>query len=399
MNSSGNNEQNLQQADRIAYLVAGHLNGSLTTEEKDELDDWITDSDENLALFEKLTDEDNIDAAMQQYHSIEVGKSGAWERLKQKIDRKPSTLRIILPWLVAASVVLAALTIFVLKNEKPLDTNNGLAHRTTTPDRSAGTDKAVLTLSDGRTVILDSAGRGSIATEGGISINKNGNGTITYNGTVSEMRYNTVATPRGGQFSLTLADGTRVWLNADSWLKFPAGFATAERVLELRGEAYFEVAKDKERPFRVKILTQEGEAGTVQVLGTKFNINGYNDEGDVKTTLVEGAVEIRSGSERKTLLPGQVASIGNGIKLIAADVAEETAWKAGVFLFRNATTRSIAEQVKRWYDIEVVHEGTNNNHFNLEVARSIPLSRLLQALEKTGQVHFKLDEKKLTIRP
>ncbi len=395
-----NHDENLQKADRIAYLIAGHLNSTLTQPEQDELDDWITESDANLELFEKLTDEDHIEAEMQKRLQLEGGKEKVLTGVKRQLGlKKRSLVYKIVPYLAAASVILIT-TLFLFRNSiVNQDKEKTVVQAATNTGIAPGSDKAVLTLSDGRTIILDSTGAGVLANDGDISITKTKQGAVVYEGTASATQYNILSTPRGGQFNLTLEDGTVVWLNAESSIKFPAGFAAAERNVDLRGEAYFAVAKNPAKPFRVNIITADGDAGTVEVLGTQFSVNGYRDEGVAKATLLEGSVRITMGEVSKVIKPGEQALINNGIKVVAADVGEETAWKNGKFLFRDATIRSIGEQIKRWYDVEVAYQGVLTQHFNMEVDRSVPLSRLLQLLQKTGQVHFELRGKKLTIKP
>jgi len=398
--SSNSHDENLKKADRVAYLIAGHLNGTLTNPEQDELDDWITESDENLELFEKLTDEDNIEAGIQQHIQMEKEKAAELERVKETIGiRKRSTIKKLWPYLVAASVILLAASTYVIKNnnndkeiEKPFA-------RTTKNDVSPGSDKAVLTLSDGRTIILDSNQKSLIANEGNISIKQSGNGEIIYDGTDDAMKYNVVSTPRGGQYKLVLGDGTKVWLNAESSLKFPAGFASSERTVELHGEGFFEVAKNKDKPFTVKIITPYGDGGFVKVLGTTFNVNGYNDEGSVKTTLIEGSVSVSKGTANKLIRPGEQAIVSDEIKVAKAEIDEETAWKDGKFLFRDASVYSIGEQIKRWYDVEVEYQGKNVQLFNTEANRNVPLKELLDGMAGTGLVHFELEGRKLIIKP
>lgn len=394
-----NHDENLKKADRIAYLIAGHIRGTLTEPEKDELDAWIVESDENLEQFEKLTDEDNIEIAMQQHLHMEKEKADALSGVKEKIGlKRKGSLPKIWPYLVAASVILIAVSLYVFRNNNTGKENEKPIVHTPGNDIKAGSDKAVLTMSDGRTIILDSSGTGLLANEGDITIKKGTDGEIVYNGTDKEIKYNLVSTPRGGQYKLVLGDGTRVWLNAESSLKFPAGFVnTTDRLVELRGEGYFEVAKN-EHPFKVKILIPSRDGGMVEVLGTHFNINGYYDDGVVKATLLEGSIKVEKDGKSKIIEPGEQVLINGEIKVVKPDVSEETAWKVGKFLFRDATIQSIGEQIKRWYDIDVEHKEKVLQHFNIEVNRNVPLSRLLQLLEATGQVQFSLVDKKLIIK-
>lgn len=388
-----------EKADRIAYLIAGHLQGTLSPSEQEELDNWIVESDENLELFEKLTDEDHIEFAMQRYRAMEAQKADDLDSLKETLGLKPKKnfWSRLGPYLVAASLILIALSSYLLftnKSEKTIATvpANG--------DAPAPGNQAVLTLSDGRTLILGSAANGLLAEEQGTKVIQPASGEIAYETAgAATAGYHTLSVPRGGQYKVILPDGSLVWLNAESALRFPATFSGHAREVELRGEAYFEVAKDAARPFTVAINAPEGPAGTVTVLGTRFNINAYADNGTVSTTLLEGSVRVQKEEATTILKPGQQAVVGAGITVIPADEAGAIAWKEGRFLFRDATVHTIGEQIKRWYDVEIEYEGTVTQRFNTEVARSTPLPRLLDALEGTGQVHFTLRGKKLLIRP
>jgi len=397
-NPDEHNER-LRKAERVAYLIAGHLNDILTPAEQQELDDWITESDANLELFEKLTGEENIEAGLQQYLRIEREKAAAFAHVRSAIEpTRKSLVRRLWPAMAAAAVIGAVVTGYLLQRSTTIE--KPVAEQTAdSGEILSGGNKAVLTLSDGRTIILGTSNKGLLAEEGSVAIAQDPTGELVYSGTTKTMRYNTVATPRGGQYQINLGDGTKVWLNADSYLKFPAGMTDGERVVELRGEGFFEVAHDASRPFIVRILKGEGEQGSVEVLGTRFNVNGYGDEGVVKTTLVEGKVRIAGNGKSQVLHPGEQALLDEGIRIIQADVGEETAWVDGRFLFRDASLRSIGEQIRRWYDVEVEYRGENGQLFNLEAKRSVTLHQLLEGLEGTGQVHFKIEGRKLIISP
>lgn len=394
-------EENLKKAERIAALIAAHLKGTITGEEADELDNWITESDENLELFENLTDEDNIEHAMQQYLQAEKKKGSAFDELRGTIQQGKRNRRL-LPWplVVAASVLIVAGGIYLLSYNNPHTSNEKpVAYKAEQGDVQAGSDKAVLTLSDGRTVILDSSRPGVIANDGAVSIQQSQSGLIVYSGTGAAMVYNTVSTPRAGQYRMVLGDGTKVWMNAESVLRFPADMNASPREVELNGEAYFEVASNPAKPFRVRLLVDGAEKATVEVLGTHFNANAYGGEEAVSTTLLEGSVKVEKGTASSVLLPGQQAIIGNNIQVRRVEAAEAVAWKEGKFLFRDATIQAIADQIKRWYDVEVETAGPVSQYFNMEISRQVPLSKLLAGLEKTGQVRFTLTGRKLLIRP
>ncbi|MGV3528091.1 MAG: FecR family protein [Flavisolibacter sp.] len=268
-----------------------------------------------------------------------------------------------------------------------------------------GGDKAVLTLADGRQVVLDSAGNGAVAKQGGITvINLDGQLAYQPEGQSTEVLYNTVTTPRGGQYQLVLADGSKVWLNAASSLRFPTGFPGSERTVELMGEGYFEVAHNAAKPFHVRVLryAQDDNPMDVQVLGTHFNINSYGDEPAIKTTLLEGRVRVEKTQNHVFLNPGQqaVVSAGNGDIRIQydADVNEAIAWKNGRFVFNSADVKTIMRQIARWYDLTVLYEGKiGTDTYSGVVGRDANITQVLKIMEEGG-VHFEMDNKSIIVR-
>lgn len=403
--SSKQHEEELKKAERIAYLIAGHLRNTLSLEESDELDDWISESDENLELFEKLTDEDHVEASIQQYLEIERRKAGAYEKVQEgistEVKRKGRSIWIYLT--AACALIVIAVSIFLLSisdnskpGEKPIVKNSGT-------DIKPGTDKAVLVLSNGRTIILDQESDGVLDNNDGVTITKQDGGELSYTSSdANPLTFHTLSTPRGGKYKILLPDGTMVWLNAESSLRYPTSFSkSTSREVELRGEGYFEVAKDAAHPFLVKL----DDKGMVEVLGTHFNVNGY--EG-VKVVLVEGRVRVGGNEKWKMengkwaeLRPGEMGEIKEDgeVSVSKGDVEEAVAWTKDKFLFRNADIHSIGEQIKRWYDVEVKYEGNITQHFNTEMSRDLPLSKLLDGLQGTMQVHFELRGRSLTIKP
>lgn len=395
--SPTNHDEDLQKAERVAYLIAGHIRETLTPEERTELDDWVTESDENLELFEKLTDEDNIEMGIQKYLQKEKSKSKAFADVEDKI-RKENKFKIW-PYIVAVSFILAAISFYIFRvPPKNNYTEKPIAKNKLPNDIAPGENKAVLTLSNGRTIILDSSVSSTLANEGEVNISQK-NGELLYSGKSNEVKPNMISVPRGGQYTITLSDGTKVWLNSESSLKYPASFNGATRQIELTGEGYFEVAKDATKPFIVSTTSKNGTNQKVTVLGTYFNINAYEDEGKIYTTLVEGSVKIEVNGMTKILKPGEKAVSAKEIEVVTADVNETIAWKEGKFVFHDATIQSIGEQIKRWYDVDVEYQGKVTQFFNTEVPRNVPLSKLLNGLEGTGQVEFKLENKKLIIKP
>jgi transmembrane sensor len=268
-------------------------------------------------------------------------------------------------------------------------------------DLPPGRNNAILTLADGHSITLDSAANGRLAQQGNTKVIKL-NGQIAYRNTGGvqgdeAMLFNTISTARGNQYQLVLSDGSKVWLNAASSLRFPTSFKGKERRVEVTGEAYFEIAKNPAMPF----IVQAG-SGEIDVLGTHFNVNAYADEPSVKTTLLEGAVAVKKATVLQMLVPGQQAEFGpkNGIALSEnVDVTRETAWKDGFFWFNNTDIHTLMRQVSRWYDVEVEFTGNiTDDGFTGKVSRNVPLSKLLNVLEQY-ELHFKIEGKKIIVLP
>lgn len=330
-------------------------------------------------------------------------------------DPSPSTTPLFFlhgwrKWAVAALILLIAgktILYFLPANPK---TNKPLASGTKVPaahDLPPGRNTAVLTLADGHTITLDSAANGGLAQQGNTKVIKL-NGQIAYTNTGGSgpaggasagdvILFNTISTARGNQYQLILSDGSKVWLNAASSLRFPTSFKGKERKVEVTGEAYFEIAKNPAMPFKVAV-----NGGEIDVLGTHFNVNAYNDESSVKTTLLEGAVKIKKDNATQMLSPGQQArftSKGEISLFKNVDVAQETAWKDGFFWFNNTDIYTLMRQVSRWYNVEVEFKGgITDDGFTGKVSRNVPLSKLLNVLEQY-EIHFKVEEKKITVLP
>jgi transmembrane sensor len=262
-----------------------------------------------------------------------------------------------------------------------------------------GRNQAVLTLADGSTVLLDQARQGLLARQGGSQVQKTADGQLRYAAGAASTAplYNMVATPRGGQYQLTLPDGSQVWLNAASSLRFPVAFTGAERRVELTGEAYFEVAKDARHPFKVAARGAE-----VTVLGTHFDVQAYDDEPALTATLLEGAVRLDLGAQQALLRPGQQARPrpDGTIQVRAVDVQHAVAWKNGYFVFNDEPIEAIMRQVARWYDVDVRCQGLlANKDFNGKISRYKDAADVLRVLELTGAVHFTTESRRITVQP
>jgi ferric-dicitrate binding protein FerR (iron transport regulator) len=338
-----------------------------------------------------------------------LNKEGAVSR-EREVDRKKVRTVFFRRVAYAAAVVLviAVGMVIVPVKRKPAPAVVMAPRKDIVKDIPPGGNKAILTLADGATISLDDCKKGDIARDGNARIVKGGDsGTLIYHavaGNQQAVAYNTITTPRGGQYQLTLSDGSKVWLNASSSLHFPTTFGGKERLVELTGEGYFEIARNTTMPFSI---TVNGVA--VHVLGTHFNINAYHDEPVVRTTLIQGAVKVEMRGQALLLRPGQQAVVA-GERTVAggaerslrldpeADLEEVMAWKEGIFNFKNLDIESIMRQISRWYDVEVVYEGGKKpeGHFSGMISRNTPALTVLKMLEYGG-VHFTIESKKIVI--
>lgn len=394
---------------RIGALMMIHLKDELDEQELKELQEWIAVSEENRrqyievkAWIEKFghyhVDQESIDASWQKIMS-QMALTAMPEEKK---------VRRLKWWTVAVAAVIAGVVagIYIFKTPAP---KNEIVNNGTTPveDISPGGNKATLTLSDGTTIVLDSVQNGNLALQGNTQVTKQ-DGQLLYSTTQRQpdagLDNNVLRTPLKAVYNVTLSDGTKVTLNSVSRLSYPVSFTGDSREVEITGEAYFEVAKDATKPFRVSILSASGQKlGQVEVLGTEFNIMNYADEDKVKTTLVEGSVKMISGSQSLTLVPGKQALFAKDnpgtLRVQDADTELETAWRNGYFIFDGADIKTIARQLARWYDIEIEYQ---NNIPDLDlkgkVPRNVNLSDVMEALEYTG-VHYQLQGRKLILMP
>ncbi|WEK35039.1 MAG: FecR domain-containing protein [Candidatus Pseudobacter hemicellulosilyticus] len=257
-----------------------------------------------------------------------------------------------------------------------------------------GKEGAILTLADGRQVVLDSLGNGVVALQNGATVVLQ-NGQLSYStagATQEEMSYNTMTTPKGRQFQILLPDGTRVWLNAASSIRFPTVFSQEERLVQVSGEAYFEVTPQSRLPFRVQV----GQRASIEVLGTAFNVQAYPDQEAIATTLVQGSVKVNA-DHSVLLKPGQQAliSAAKTIRVEPADIDKVTAWKNGYFNFENTSLREAMKQLERWYDISVeIGQEVPEIDFFGDLSRNVNLAELLEALREVGReagVQFRIE--------
>lgn len=307
-----------------------------------------------------------------------------------------------LKWMAAASLLItigAGLFYFM----STPDTSNGAQAITETVFKP-GTEKARLTLADGTIIDLEQAANGKLKNKDGIAVTKTADGKLVYDtqqeiSAGGKVTYNTVVTPRGGQYKIILPDGSSIWLNAASSLRFPTSFVGDERRVELSGEGYFEIKRNARKPFVVASAEQE-----VTVLGTHFNINAYKDNNLIKTTLLEGAVKISKGKQSYVLAPGQQATLNNSENNISiarnVDVDAAVAWKDGKFSFDETNIKEVMQQVARWYDVEVLYKGDFSNvELTGVIPRGADANHILNLLRGTKQVDFLITGRSITVIP
>jgi len=366
--------------------------GNCTPEEQQLLDHWYLREAAKQPVADEpsdpLTDEKLI-----------------WDKIAKEIP-EATQIRRFKKWysIAAAAAILIFISLGAWFFTKSHQAAKQLAQQSPIQnDVLPGGNKAVLTLANGRQIILTGARNGALAVQGKVAINKTSDGQIVYNSSRSSASdiaakpvYNTMTTPRGGQYWVVLPDGSKALLNAASSLTYPTNFSGAERKVELTGEAYFEVAHNPDKPFRVYSKSQ-----VVEVLGTHFNINTYDDEPDIRTTLLEGKVKLTSvvKNQVRVLKPGQQAVLNTySFNVNDVDVEDATAWKNGTFTFENNDIQQIMRMVSRWYDVDVVYKGTlPADKFTGFVSRFSNVSEVLRMLQLTHKVKFKIDGKQITV--
>ncbi len=385
---------------RVAYLIAGFIRHTLSEKEHDELDDWVNESDHNMHLFEDLTDEKNLEANLEWMDKVQTEQS--YNAMQEKgafnLPQKKNYNRQI--WLAAASVIVLLGVFFVYKyTARKSGSVENIATADTTLLKPGG-NRATLTLADGKVIDLTYAKPGLIEDDSTSHVNKTADGELVYvkdSSVTNASALHTLSTPVGGQYQVMLSDGTKVWLNAASTLKYPPAFSVNERKVILTGEAYFEVAKNESKPFRVLVA----DSTTVVVTGTHFNVNAYQNEKEQQVTLLKGSVTVLNTNNVTKLEPGTQALIKNKTitKSNVADAEEITGWKDGLFVFHDAPIESIMMQLERWYDATIIYKAATKQLFNATIKREEPLTEVLKLLELNGYVHFKIENKTIYVLP
>lgn len=370
-------------------LIIKKLNNTLSKEEAIEFSNWYHSASKHKTYFNQV--KANFENGI-----TPVDLEKGWNSIEKQID--PKQTKPYWKYVIAASLVLALVSALFFQMNRTTTT----IERTLVEHQiESGTDKATLTLEDGSNVAL--AKGGILNLEHAKSNGEQLSYKQTTSSTLPEIAYNYLTVPRGGQFFVKLSDGTQIWLNADSQLKYPINFETGKtRQVELvYGEAYFDVSPSTVHNGDAFIVKSNGQ--TIEVLGTEFNVNTYKNDGHIYTTLVEGKVEVRRGNIQKQLVPGEQAALdlkNNNIEIKPTDIQAAMGWKNGVFVFNDTPLEQIMETLSRWYDMDVAFEDSSKKQLEFSgiLSRSKDINDLLDNFKKTNEVNFKYSHKSIAVQ-
>lgn len=383
-----------------------HLDGTMSEAERQQLDAWKNESIENQKIWSRLTSETELAEALKEMHTYD--EQAGWDVLKQRLgaNEKYATNRFK-RWFprFAAAAMISGLLIgsyyyFSSPPNDEKDNGNKLAVIQSDNDKLPGREGALLILPNGEELSLDTLQNGAIIDATTKISNKNGHLVWEQNTREKNKaaQWNTIITRRGRQFNITLSDGSKVWLNSASSIRFPSAFPGNERTVQITGEVYFEVAHMRAKPFRVQTGKLE-----IEVLGTTFNINAFEDEQAVRTTLINGKVLVKTAGQATPLEPGQQASFYSADSQLKidkdADLQTIMAWRSGMFEFNDLELGDIMRQISRWYDVDIVFEGEpGHEKYGGAISKQLPLKNVLRMLEVHG-VTFTLEQNRLLIKP
>jgi len=377
---------------RLRQLLRRLRQNSLRGEEMEELDNWYHQLKGGRHDFESWVQEQGGEEGL---------KTHLYSNFNKKLGQRHRAHQRMI-WYRVAAILVVALTVgwFIIRSTQ-LNAPREAAIKPVKAVPQPASNKATLILANGNSVQLDNATDCTMR-QAGVNVKKVGNGKLVYTGEAvanqqAAVAYNTIITPRGGQYQLVLQDGSKVWLNSESRLRYPVHFTGKERRVELEGEAYFEVVHNRDLPFRVVT----GEVTTTD-LGTHFNIRAYGDDSKIAATLLEGSVNVNDqlSGQTQLLIPGKQAKIRKGdgkISISNAQVDEVMAWKNGYFIFDNEDIRQVMKQISRWYDVDVTYQLTRNVRVGGTFSRSENLDKLLQSFELIGNIHCERKERRIIV--
>lgn len=378
------------QLEKLLGIIKRYLIGAASDREKKAVDGWYDAAEKNQPA--KLPAEERLAETKEQ----------SYQYIAREIGLEKPTIPFYKRNIFRAAAIFVLLAgvgyfSFFLNNKKEDST---VQHTNTSSSDVAApkSNRAILTLTSGKKIIIDSMGNGTLAMQGNVSVVKKESGTIVYDGENNEAAYNTLTNPRGSRpLKLGLSDGSIVWLNVASSITYPVSFTGSERKVQIDGEAYFEVAKNEKMPFIVQKTNSDVQ---VKVLGTQFNINAYEDEQQIKVTLLEGSVQAYNNNHSAILKPGQQASLSQNTKpetRNGVDLEEVMAWKEGRFYFEGADIKAIMRQLEKWYDVDIRYEADIKYSFVAKISRDVNISEILKIFESTDLVHFTIENKTITI--
>jgi len=369
------------------------MQGQCTDEDRKKLDEYQDD----FSLDNLYWDEARLGAEQQITNSI-------YSRLQRSIrDQQPKKMQWYKLPLAAAiammTVGVGAYLYFSTPSDQSTPHTQQIAEKIV-----AGSNKAVLTLSGGKQIVLTDASNGELVQEGDIRITKTADGKIIYEPSTAQRAdvdskavvYNTVSTPKGGQFQVVLPDGSQVWLNAMSSITYPSSFSGKERLVQLKGEAYFEIAKNPEKPFKVDVTGKQ----KIEVLGTHFNVEAYLEDHEIKTTLLEGSVKLSTPNREVRLKPGQMAvnDLEKELTIKPADLEEVMAWKNGLFVLNDVNLKDVMKKASRWYDVDVEYQGSiANKKLWGTVSRYKDITELLDNIAITSSLRYKIEGRRVIL--
>jgi transmembrane sensor len=395
--------------ERLQALLHQYLNNTISESDCIELLDYLdkasTDKIADAVIIELIDLENGPSFGEKQTHEI-LQRIQSDSRFRKSSPEKEERSNLFTinrnRWLQIAAAFLLLITggvLYILLQKDVQVTKNNIA-KVQPAKILPGSNKAYLTMGNGKVIYLSNATNGVLAKTNTGNVLKPHNGQIVYKASTAAadqtITYNTLTTPKGGEYQVVLPDGTKVWLNAASSLSYPTAFTGNERHVKLTGEAYFEVAKNKAKPFFVTINDVQ-----VRVLGTHFNIEAYSDDSEIKATLLEGSVQVTKNQSQSMLKPGQQAVINNNsnnITVADANIDDVMAWKNGYFIFDHDNITGIMKKVSRWYDVDIEYNGNyDDQKFGGTFYRSKSIAELLQHLEKVGKVHFTITGRRIIV--
>lgn len=399
-NESGKDKQKLNVT---VNLLLKYYHEKTSPEENQLLQQWLDQSEENKLFLEKIINQENLQKELQIFDSLEM--NAAWQKVAAKTTKQERTISFwtspnLLKYAASIGLITLITVVTLLQKDKKTNQFDLVTRRTQLiqQDILPTGNKATLTFADGSFVVLQDLKNGIIKEYNGTRVIKQDEQIIfelNKNTPTDKVGKNLLSTQNGVQYKIVLTDGSKIWLNAASSLSFPTAFTKKERVVELKGEGYFEVAKNKSKPFKVKT-----NKAMVTVLGTHFNIMAYLNEKTINTTLLEGSVKVITGNRSKLLVPGQQAQVNDNIEISEVDLEETVAWKNGNFQFNNTELGMIMRQIERWYNVKVDYKGkVMDKHFTGVISRNIGITKVLEMLELSGGLNFKMEGRRIIVSP